>query len=185
MPPPEVSFPSAFAVVRSHRSHALSHGHVPLHPWVFATLRCLAPQTTFRVYFASVPLLGFAPRGFSPRQVPSAFSGLASLMTFSTSTEVEMPRLQGSIHLAKHAQPFWLFTAATCAASSSFFFSKVSYLSRQTIRATPLLTRRALRLVSPLLHFPASLFTLSDTPVLQGLFRKNRSLSLSRETRPS
>jgi hypothetical protein len=130
MPPSKVSFPSASSVIWSHRSHALSHGRVTLHPWVFATLRCFAPQTTFRVYFAPVPLLGFAPRGFSPHQVPFAFSGSASLMTFNTPTEVDMPHLQGSIHLAKHAQPFWLFTAATCAASASFLSSKVSCSSR-------------------------------------------------------
>lgn len=112
-PPSKVSFPSAFTAVRSHRSHVHSHERVPLHPWVFSTLRCFAPQTTFRVYFAPVPLLGFAPRGLTPRPVPSALSGPAPLMTFTrriflTRTSPHdsnaPPRLQGLIHLTEHAK---------------------------------------------------------------------------------
>jgi hypothetical protein len=181
MPPSEVSFPSAFAAIRSHRSRTLSHGYVPLHPWVFSTLRCFAPQTAFRVYFTPVPLLGFAPRGFVPRHVPFAFSGPASLMTFNMPTEVSMPRLQGFLHVTKRARMLWLFTATLCAASASFFSSRASYLSRQTPRATQLLTPRALRCASPLLHFLVQLFMLSCTPVLQGLYRE-KCVALSLET---
>lgn len=181
MPPSEVSFPSAFTAGRSHRSHAHSHGRVPLHPWVFSTLRCLAPQSAFRVYFAPVTLLGFAPRGLVPRHVPFAFSGLASLMTFHMPTEVSMPHLQGFSHVTKRARMLWLFTATLYAASASFLSFRASYLFRQTPRATRLLTPRALRCASPLLHFLVQLFTLSWPPVLQGLHRKKRH-TLSLET---
>lgn len=163
----------------SHLTRPHSHTNVTLRPQVFSPSRRFAPQPDFWVYFAPVPLLGFALQGFTPHPVPLALPSLASFLTFNFPTEMESPA-PSRLNTQSRSRPTPLVIHRQHLRCPLELFLLQGFLS--TAANAPryaLSTERALRNAAPLMHFLAAIFTLIATPVLQGFLSFQRSPSLS------